>query len=74
MKTSAKQRERNRAYRSELRSVVKSVRTETNKEQATKMYADATRLLDRAASRGLIHKKTASRNKSRLAHLIQKLG
>jgi small subunit ribosomal protein S20 len=74
MKTSAKERERNRAYRSNLRAVVKEVRTEKDKTEAAKKYAAATRLLDRAAARGLIHKRTAARNKSRLALFIQKLG
>lgn len=74
MKTSAKERERNRAYRSRLRAAVKEVRTETSKEEASKKLNEAFRLLDRAAARGLIHKSTAARNKSRLALAINKLG
>jgi len=74
MKTSAKERDRNRGYRSNLRAAVKDVREESSKAEALKKYAKAVQLLDRAAARGLIHKKTASRNKSRLSLFIQKLG
>ena len=54
---------RNRAQRSALRTALK-------KAQAPEASADvklsAVRLLDRAARKGLIHKNTAARHKSRL--------
>jgi small subunit ribosomal protein S20 len=55
---------RNRAQRSTLRSALKKARS------ATARPADqlaAVRLLDRAARKGLIHRNTAARHKSRLA-------
>ena len=55
---------RNRAQRSALRTALK-------KAQADGSSADdrqkAVRMLDRAASKGLIHKNAAARHKSRLA-------
>jgi small subunit ribosomal protein S20 len=55
---------RNRAQRSALRTALK-------KAQAPGATAEqklaATRLLDRAARKGLIHKNNAARNKSRLS-------
>ena len=74
MRTSERERQRNRALRSQLRAAVKEVRTEENKETAQTKLRSAAQALDRAASKGLIHKKNAARNKSRLAHLVQKLG
>lgn len=73
MRSSAKARLRNRAHRSVLRSVVKDVRTETTKEAAEQKLAEAVSMLDKSASRGLIHRKTASRNRSRLTKLVAKL-
>lgn len=73
MKTSAKERERNRGYRSHLRAAIKEIRSETTKAEAAKKLAAVSRLLDRAASRGLIKERTAARNKSRLALFVQKL-
>lgn len=65
---------RNRMFRSELRQVIKSLRDETNPEEARKILVRATSMLDRAAGRNLIHRRNADRNKSRLALLVQKLG
>lgn len=74
VKTSEAERLRNRALRTTLRSAIKEVRTETNKEEAIKKLKVACTTLDKAASYRLIHKKNAARNKSRLAHFVQKLG
>ncbi len=73
MRTSAVERERNRAYRSHLRAAIKAVRTATSKADASQAYLAAVSLLDKAATNKLIHKRNADRNKSRLAKVIQKL-
>ena len=64
---------RNKAQRSELRTAVKRVRAAATAEAATKAYAVAAKLLDRAARKGLIHKNNAARHKSRLAAMLKKL-
>lgn len=74
VKTSEAARNRNRALRSSLRAAIKAVRTETNKEEAQKKLKTVCITLDKAAGHRLIHKKNADRNKSRLAHFVQKLG
>lgn len=73
MRSSAVERERNRAYRSRLRAAIKAVRTATTKTDAAKSYHEAVSLLDKAAATRLIHKRNADRNKSRLAKVLQKL-
>ena len=73
MRTAEKDRVRNRAYRSHLRSLIKDVRTETNKEEAQKKLHDAMVVLDKAASRRLLHPKNVDRTKSRLALHVNKL-
>ena len=55
---------RNRAQRSELRTALKKAKTA---DASPEMREAATRLLDRAARKGLIHKNTAARHKSRIA-------
>lgn len=74
MKTSDKERLRNRGIRSVLRNAIKELRNATGKDEALSKYNNVTSLLDKAATYGIIHKKNASRNKSRLAHFVQKLG
>jgi small subunit ribosomal protein S20 len=53
---------RNRAQRATLRTALKKATSGTPAERLA-----ATKLLDRAARKGLIHKNTAARHKSRLA-------
>ena len=55
---------RNRAQRSELRTALKRARSTDASAEAKDT---ATRLLDRAARKGLIHKNTAARHKSKIA-------
>jgi small subunit ribosomal protein S20 len=55
---------RNRAQRAELRTALKKARTADASAEAKET---ATRLLDRAARKGLIHKNTAARHKSKIA-------
>jgi len=53
---------RNRAQRSTLRTTLKKATSGTAEERLA-----AVKLLDRAARKGLIHRNTAARHKSRLA-------
>jgi small subunit ribosomal protein S20 len=55
---------RNRAQRSALRTALKKARAP---EATAEAKATATKLLDRAARKGLIHPNNAARNKSRLS-------
>jgi small subunit ribosomal protein S20 len=55
---------RNRAQRSELRTAVKKARAAGASDD---VRLAATRLLDRAARKGLIHRNTAARHKSSIA-------
>ena len=61
-------RERNRKYRSQLRSTLKQIRVviEKDKAAAKKELSQAISLIDKMAGKGIIHRNTASRYKSRL--------
>jgi len=62
-------RERNRKYRSQLRSTLKEIRSvidAKDKSAAKKQLNQAISLIDRMAGKGIIHRNTASRYKSRL--------
>lgn len=55
---------RNRAQRSALRTAVKKAKSPESSADAKRTAAQ---LLDRAARKGLIHRNTAARQKSRIA-------
>ncbi len=69
-KTNAKRAERNKSVRTSLKTATKKVRAavaEGDAGSAGTWTREAARALDKAASRGVIHKRTAARRKSRLA-------
>ena len=75
LRKSLKQRDRNRAQRSALRTAVKKVRkaAESHDEAtATDAFHAAVKKLDQSAGKNLIHKNTAARTKSRLSALLKK--
>jgi len=64
-----KSRIRNAGQRSNMRTFVKRVIAAINagdKDQASKAYQAAASIVDKAVSKGLIHKNKAARGKSRL--------
>jgi small subunit ribosomal protein S20 len=63
-----RRRLRNRAVRSQVRSAVKLGRTEGPEQRAS--VADAIRSLDKAVTKGVIHRNTAARKKSALARRL----
>ena len=70
-----KRREHNRALRSRLRTGLKSIRKNLDAkdvEGAKKALQSLQSLVDKMATKGIIHKNTASRYKSRLAAKISK--
>ena len=70
-----KRREHNRALRSKLRTGLKSIRQDaTGKDAgaAQKAMPSMQSLVDKMAAKGIIHKNTASRLKSRLSARIAK--
>lgn len=71
-----KARQRNAGQRSEMRTylkrVVKAI-SEGNLELARTEYRSASSIVDRMATKGIIHKNKAARHKSRLNAHIKKL-
>ncbi len=71
--TAEKARQRNRAVRSELKTYVKKVHAAVeagDAEAAQNAANQANRLLDKAASKGIIHKNQAAKRKSGVQKLV----
>src|SRR5690606_30945595 len=61
------QRQRNKSIKSDLKTSVKKVEQAAAAGEPTDaLYRDAQKKLDKAASKGVLHPKTAARKKSRL--------
>ncbi|WP_017935608.1 30S ribosomal protein S20 [Nocardioides sp. Iso805N] len=69
-KQALKAQARNKAVKSELKTAIRKFREAAragDKETATKLGQDANRLLDKAVSKGVIHKNQAANRKSAVA-------
>ncbi|ADG96960.1 ribosomal protein S20 [Segniliparus rotundus DSM 44985] len=76
IKTNEAARQRNQAVRSALRTAIRKVRTSAaagEKEQAAQLLVAANRNLDKAVSKGVIHKNNAANRKSALTKLVNKI-
>ncbi|ALJ20517.1 30S ribosomal protein S20 [Microbacterium sp. No. 7] len=75
-KTNEKAHERNKAVKSELKTLVRQTReaiSAGDKATAEKSLQKATRKLDKAVSKGVIHKNQAANRKSAIAKQVAAL-
>lgn len=63
---------RNKTYKTRVRTAVKSVRT-APAEKAAGQLPEAVSILQKTASKGVIHPKQAARKVSRLARLVNRM-
>ncbi|MCD6132776.1 MAG: 30S ribosomal protein S20 [Deltaproteobacteria bacterium] len=76
MRQNKKRYMRNKAYRTRLKNVIRTVREkieDKNLEEAQKAFKQAEKTINHIASKGVIHKNKASRLTSKLAKAIHKL-
>lgn len=67
---------RNKMIKTGVKTSIKKVmvaQKEGNKEQAQVALLNAVKSIDKACSKGIFHKNTASRKKSRLTKLVNKM-
>lgn len=77
IRTNEKRRLRNQSVKSELKTLVRKTREAVeagDKELAIKSLKTASRKLDKAVSKGVIHKNQAANRKSKLAKRVSSLG
>lgn len=76
VRQNTKRNEINRSNRSKLRTQIKKLRsalTATDKKQSDELLVPTVSLIDKAVNKGLIHKNTAARYKSRLTKHVSEL-
>ncbi|HEY1839531.1 MAG TPA: 30S ribosomal protein S20 [Mycobacterium sp.] len=75
-RTNERARLRNKSVKSALRTAVRAFREAAEageKDKAAELLISTSRKLDKAATKGVIHKNQAANKKSALAHTLQKL-
>jgi small subunit ribosomal protein S20 len=74
--TNERSRLRNQSVKSSLRTAIRAFREATgagDKQKAAELLTSTSRKLDKAASKGVIHKNQAANKKSALASALNKL-
>ena len=77
VKTNAKRTERNRAHKSELRTWIRKFRdaqASGDADAKQKALREASRKLDKAVTKGVLHKNQAANKKSAMAKHAAKVG
>ncbi|MCX5749104.1 MAG: 30S ribosomal protein S20 [Candidatus Saganbacteria bacterium] len=74
IKISRRNEAKNKTVKSALRSAVRKAKSliGLKKDEAQKAVLEAIKKIDKSVSKGVVHKKTASRKKSRLMKLFNK--
>ncbi|MFK7844831.1 MAG: 30S ribosomal protein S20 [Rhodothermales bacterium] len=73
VRQSETRRLRNRNQRSKIRTLIKSLEDEKDKEKATALLSEAKASLDRLAGKNIIHKNNAANQKSALEKYVNSL-
>ena len=73
VKQSIKANARNKNYKSAMKTAVKKVLNEKNKEKMIEATNEAFSIIDKTASKGVIHKNKAANQKSKISKHIKNL-
>lgn len=74
VRTSEKRRVYNKMNKTRMKNALKDLRETTDKPTAEEKYRKVTSILDRLATKGIIHRNLAAQKKAKLAKFIQSLG
>ena len=72
IRVAAKKQARNKHVKSTTKTAIKKVVTATGTSEANALLIQAIAAIDKAASKGVYHKNTAARKKSRLTKLVNR--
>lgn len=73
IRANEKKRLLNRYQHKTTRTMIKNLRSTTDREAAASLYKTVASMLDKLAKRNIIHKNKASNNKSKLAKFVNSL-
>ncbi len=75
LRQSKKRKKENKVFKTKMKEVIKEIKTlvdDNEVEKAEEKLSTAYKAIDKAAKKGVIKKKNASRKKSRLTKLVNK--
>ena len=73
VRQSVKANARNKNYKSAMKTAVKKVFNEENKDKALEMASKAFSVIDKVASKGAVHKNKAANQKSKISKYLKNI-
>lgn len=73
LRQSKKRQQHNKGRRTKLRTLVNKVHTSSDKAEAEENLKNAVSFIDRITTKGILHKNTAARQKSKLTQYVNNL-
>lgn len=73
MRQNAKRKKHNNVRRSKMRTLIKEVTAETDKEAAENKLREAVSYIDKLTTKGILHQNTAARKKAKLTKHVNNL-
>ena len=73
IRTTARKRTINKSYESMIKTHYNKVLESEKKDEAEKLYKEAVSIIDRGASKGVIHRNNASRKKAALTRHLNNI-
>ena len=73
VRQSVKANARNKNYKSAMKTAVKKVFNEENKDKASEMANKAFSVIDKVASKGTVHKNKAANQKSKISKYLKNI-
>ena len=73
VRQAVKRRQKNRHYKSVLSNALKKVMSVEDKKDASAELSKAQKIIDKIASKGVIHKKKAANNKASISRYLNNL-
>ncbi len=71
LRSDEKKKERNHYVKKSISTIIKKIKKSTDKVEMDTLLVQAQSLIDKAAKKGVIHKKNADRKKSRLSKFVK---
>ncbi len=73
VRQSVKANARNKNYKSAMKTAVKKVFNEENKDKASEMASKAFSVIDKVASKGAVHRNKAANQKSKISKYLKNI-
>ncbi len=71
VRISEERRKRNKGIKTQIKNITRKIKEEKDSKKAEELLKDAYSIVDKAVKKGVLHKNTAARRKSKFTRLVK---